>query len=292
MVKTAVHSIACFESWVFRARWDAGEDSHHNQAAQCPELKCRSWWGHKETIRTCGLSCGGAALSSWRRSALSSHSVCSGLWPPSASCCSTPSAPTPRLGTHTHTSDQHREPHTATRQNNEPSHSPNWFLSCGSLLPKVSTTFFKFSVSIHTHTKTKKKELVWIQLLSDENENYSYKSRKSGCGVKENKHNRQKSEQTVSSTLGSFTHFCTQTPWRSKEPKQKNNPAVKNSFLHSFQLPPFSLFIHFHTIEMSHATLQLLFTLRCFGKQLLLRENQRKRHKKQAGSLVLFQVLE
>lgn len=44
----------------------------------------------------CGFSCDGAALSSGLRSALSSRSVYSGLWPPSAACCSTPSAPTPR----------------------------------------------------------------------------------------------------------------------------------------------------------------------------------------------------
>lgn len=43
------------------------------------------------------LSCDGAALSSWVRSVPSSRSACSGLWPPTAACCSTPSAPTPRL---------------------------------------------------------------------------------------------------------------------------------------------------------------------------------------------------
>lgn len=59
------------------------------------EKKQKTSAGERE--ETHNFSRDAAALSSWPRSALSSRSVSSGPWPPSASCCSTPSAPTPRL---------------------------------------------------------------------------------------------------------------------------------------------------------------------------------------------------
>lgn len=50
------------------------------------------------------LSPDGAALSFWLRSALVSRSSSSGLWAPSAACCSKPSAPTRHLRSQTQTS--------------------------------------------------------------------------------------------------------------------------------------------------------------------------------------------
>lgn len=66
--------------------------------------------------KTYRLSHGGAALSFWLRSALFSRSVSSGLWPPSAACCSTPSAPTPRLRaeTNSHFRPTQRNSHSET----------------------------------------------------------------------------------------------------------------------------------------------------------------------------------
>lgn len=130
--------------------------------------------------KTYRLSHGGAALSFWLRSALFSRSVSSGLWPPSAACCSTPSAPTPRLRaeTNSHFRPTQRNSHSETAvfmkrgTNNEPPDSPLWFLSSGSLRPKTSTTFFQFSVSIHEKKKRKRHwgltgRLVLMQKLNE-----------------------------------------------------------------------------------------------------------------------------
>lgn len=167
--------------------------------------------------KTYRLSHGGAALSFWLRSALFSRSVSSGLWPPSAACCSTPSAPTPRLRaeTNSHFRPTQRNSHSETAvfmkrgTNNEPPDSPLWFLSSGSLRPKTSTTFFQFSVSIHE--KKKKKTLrpdrtacFDAEVKRDNNDNKEQGGKEDIFRI---------CWQTVSSMLGGFSHSFTQQPW-------------------------------------------------------------------------------
>lgn len=165
--------------------------------------------------KTYRLSHGGAALSFWLRSALFSRSVSSGLWPPSAACCSTPSAPTPRLRaeTNSHFRPTQRNSHSETAvfmkrgTNNEPPDSPLWFLSSGSLRPKTSTTFFQFSVSIHEKKKTLRPDRTACfdaEVKRDNNDNKEQGGKEDIFRI---------CWQTVSSMLGGFSHSFTQQPW-------------------------------------------------------------------------------
>lgn len=121
--------------------------------------KMYNFWIKAHTL-VC-LSPDGAALSFWLRSALVSRSSSSGLWAPTAACCSTPSALTRHLGSQRH------KPQTRCGENSifnkDGSNSPHWFLSCGSLRPKTSTAFLQFSVSV----QVKKKKGNWANFQQD-----------------------------------------------------------------------------------------------------------------------------